>query len=364
VNIIITRGKDSQTQQSKEQQQQDLEEQRAQLQQRQLFEQQRLQGAQQTKRQRSQTMQQQTEQRMIMNQTSDHFLPSPEVGMRIPEFTPANPELWFSIIDRSFQAAGIVVDATKFGYALAAIVPRYMTEIRDIIMNPPAECAYETLKTELIKCLSLSQEHKTRRLLEHEEIGDRKPSQFLRHLRGLAGSVIEDGMLLTVWLSRLPAYVQPHLVARTQDTLEQLADIADAIVEATRAQVTEVARPPVFRADLESATALEAKFNLQLVQLRVSLQQEMTEQLIGIRKLIEALGEGRSRRDCNRNKYRACSHSCDHGRAASGIPLAVRTGYPILRALLGTTARKRGGLMMTNEPDSFKKQLQVGYHIN
>jgi len=133
-------------------------------------------------------------------------------------------------------------------------------------------------------------------------------------------------------------------VARTQDTLEQLADIADAIVEATRAQVTEVARPPVFRADSEITTALEAKFNLQLVQLRVSLQQEMTEQLIGIRKLIEALGEGRSRRNCNRDKYRACSRSCDRGRAASGIPLAVRTGYPILRAtLLGTTARKRGG---------------------
>ncbi|KYM76216.1 hypothetical protein ALC53_13243 [Atta colombica] len=189
-----------------------------------------------------------------MNQTSDHFLPSPEVGMRIPEFTPANPELWFSIIDRSFQAAGIVVDATKFGYALAAIV-------------------------------------------------------------------------------------------------------------------AEVARPPVFRADLKSATALEAKFNLQLVQLRVSLQQEMTEQLIGIRKLIEALGESRSRRDRNkyRDKYRAYSRSCDRDRTASGIPFAVRTGYPILRAtLLGTTAGKRGGqsLMTTNESDSIKKQLQVGYHIN
>ncbi|XP_011705817.1 PREDICTED: uncharacterized protein LOC105461018 [Wasmannia auropunctata] len=134
------------------------------------------------------------------------------VGMRMPEFTPADPELWFSIVDRSFQAAGITVDATKFGYALTAIGPRYTVEVRDVIMNSPAENAYETLKAELIKRLSLSQEHKTRRLLEHEEIGDRKPSKFLRHLRSLAGSVVGDGVLRTIWLSRLPAYIQPHLV--------------------------------------------------------------------------------------------------------------------------------------------------------
>ncbi|KYQ50558.1 hypothetical protein ALC60_10360, partial [Trachymyrmex zeteki] len=65
---------------------------------------------------------------------------------------------------------------------------------------------YETLKAELIKRLSLSQEHKTHGLLEHEEIRDRKSSQFLKHLRGIAGNVIRDGVLRTVWLSRLSAY--------------------------------------------------------------------------------------------------------------------------------------------------------------
>ncbi|KYM97057.1 hypothetical protein ALC62_12268 [Cyphomyrmex costatus] len=120
------------------------------------------------------------------------------VGMRMPEFTPADPELWFHIVDRSFQAAGIAADATKFGYALTAIGPRYTMEVRDIIINPPAERAYEILKAEVIKRLSLSQEHKTRRLLEHEEIGDRKPSQFLRHLRGLAGNAVGDGILRTI----------------------------------------------------------------------------------------------------------------------------------------------------------------------
>jgi len=132
------------------------------------------------------------------------------IGLRIPEFTTADPELWFNIMDRSFQAAGITTDSTKFGYALTAIGPRYTLEVRDIIMNPSPENAYQTLRTELIKRISLSQEHKTRQLLEHEEIGDRKPSQFLRHLRSLAGSVVGDGVLRKIWLSRLPTHVQPQ----------------------------------------------------------------------------------------------------------------------------------------------------------
>jgi len=53
---------------------------------------------------------------------------------------------------------------------MSAISPRYIVEIRDIILNPSEEYAYKTLKV----------------LLEYEEIGYRKPSQFLRHLRSIA----------------------------------------------------------------------------------------------------------------------------------------------------------------------------------
>ncbi|XP_029164467.1 uncharacterized protein LOC114945757 [Nylanderia fulva] len=247
------------------------------------------------------------------------------VGMRMPEFTSGDPELWFNIIDRSFQAAGIITDATKFGYVLTAIGPRHAMEVRDIIMNPPAERAYETLRCELIKRLSLSQEHKTRRLLEHEEIGDRKPSQFLRHLRGLAGNVVGDEVLRTIWLSRLPVYLQPHLVTRVGDTLETLADMADAIVEATRApavHVAEAARPTAFAgAEVNGIAALEARINVQMTQMRMAMQQEFAEQMTGLRKCIEALGEreprrsdggGRRRRERSRSRSRVRGHASNN----------------------------------------------------
>ncbi|XP_071653063.1 uncharacterized protein [Temnothorax longispinosus] len=284
--------------------------------------------------------QQQPMQQRMAEQPHGLLVPGPEVsrvGMRMPEFAAADPELWFSIVDRSFQAAGITVDATKFGYALTAIGPRYTAEVRDIIMNPPAERAYETLKAELIKRLCLSQEHKTRRLLEHEEIGDRKPSQFLRHLRSLAGNVVGDQVLRTVWLSRLPAYIQSHLVTRTADSNEQLADIADAIVEATRApafQVAETARATALTGQsANDVTSADAKLEVRLAQLRLTMQQEMAEQLSAIRRSIEAIGERRSREDRGddqrrspprsrsrlRSRPRPRSYSRDRGHESNGL---------------------------------------------
>jgi hypothetical protein len=60
----------------------------------------------------------------------------------------------------------------------------------------------ETLKSELVRQLSTSREQRVRQLLMHEEMGDHKPSQFLRHLKSLAPEVPGD------FLRRLPPHIQ------------------------------------------------------------------------------------------------------------------------------------------------------------
>ncbi|XP_037298950.1 uncharacterized protein LOC119190677 [Manduca sexta] len=70
-------------------------------------------------------------------------------------------------------------------------------------------------------------------LLSEEELGDRKPSQFLRHLKSLAGPTFtDDNILRQLWLRRLPQHVQGILAAQADLGLERIADIADKIVEA------------------------------------------------------------------------------------------------------------------------------------
>ncbi|GFY00947.1 uncharacterized protein TNCV_1363531 [Trichonephila clavipes] len=91
---------------------------------------------------------------------------------------------------------------------------------------------YEKLKNQLINRLSLSEEQRVRKLLGREKLGDRKPSQFLRHLRSLAGDIkIKHTLLRSLLLQRLPPHVQAIL--QRQSTLEpdQMTDMADRIME-------------------------------------------------------------------------------------------------------------------------------------
>lgn len=119
------------------------------------------------------------------------------VAIKIPPFWAHYPELWFRQVENQFALSGITSDDTKFHYITGNLKARYAADVRDILFNPPVTRRYQLLKTELIRRLGTSQEKKLRQLLEHEEIGDRKPSQFLRHLRGLAGTAVPDELLKT-----------------------------------------------------------------------------------------------------------------------------------------------------------------------
>jgi hypothetical protein len=64
-----------------------------------------------------------------------------------------------------------------------------------------------------------SREQVIRQLLTLEEMGDRKPSQFLRHLRGLAPDMPEE-FLYTIWSRRLPPNIQTILAGQQECSLD------------------------------------------------------------------------------------------------------------------------------------------------
>jgi hypothetical protein len=150
--------------------------------------------------------------------------------MRVPPFWPEEPEIWFAQVEGQFAISGITADATKFNYVIGQLDSIYAKEVKDVIVSPPAERKYEKLKVELIKRLSASNEKKIKQLLIHEEIGDRKPSQFLRHLRSLAGADVPDDFLKTIWGSRLPRHIQTVLAGQpASSSIEDIADLADRV---------------------------------------------------------------------------------------------------------------------------------------
>ncbi|XP_018321004.1 uncharacterized protein LOC108734101 [Agrilus planipennis] len=130
------------------------------------------------------------------------------LGVKLPPFVPSDPELWFSMVEQSFETSGVTSESTRFGYVLRNLDPRYAAEVRDIIIGPPATEPYATIKAALIRRLGISQELRTKQLLGQEEIGDRKPSQFLRHLQNLAENSTPENLLRTIWSGRLPQNLQ------------------------------------------------------------------------------------------------------------------------------------------------------------
>lgn len=154
-----------------------------------------------------------------------------KVGVRVPPFWPDEPELWFSQLEGQFILSGITQDTTKFYYALSQLDPCYATHVKDVIRSPPALGKFEKLKDELIKRLSASKEKKLKQLFMHEEMGDRKPSQFLRHLRNLAGPSVADDILQTLWTGRLPHALQTVVASQAKLPLDDIAELADRVHE-------------------------------------------------------------------------------------------------------------------------------------
>lgn len=153
------------------------------------------------------------------------------VAIRVPPFWPADPALWFAQLEGQFLINGIVRDDTKYGYVIGNLEAKYASEVKDIIIAPPETDKYDRLKQELIARLSATQEQKTRQLLEREELGDRKPSQFLRCLRDLGGDTISETLLRTLWITRLPNHVQAILATQAESTLDAVACLADKVLE-------------------------------------------------------------------------------------------------------------------------------------
>ena len=139
--------------------------------------------------------------------------------------------LWFRMLEIQFKNARILKEELKFTTALAHIPGKYIEQIEEIIMNPPDEGQYQFLKEEIVKRFSDSRNTRVKKLLENQELGDRKPSQFYRDLKALAAGTVPDDFVLTLWKGRLPAEVQRILTAANTSDAATLQCLADEMME-------------------------------------------------------------------------------------------------------------------------------------
>lgn len=163
------------------------------------------------------------------------------VTLKLPPFWPADPVLWFVQVESQFATRRITADMSKYHHVVSSLSPAIATEVRDLLISPPAEDAYNTLKAQLIRRTSASEEKRLRQLLTAEELGDRTPTQLLRRLEQLLGekaTTIDQSLLRELFLQRLPSNVRMVLASAGDIGLAKIADLADKIIEVSAAPTT------------------------------------------------------------------------------------------------------------------------------
>ena len=148
------------------------------------------------------------------NQSSAVFI----VAVGLPPFWPDRPTLWF-VQQKPIRAGSYHA-------------PTNQVKLRGERLNNFTGARALRPAERLVRQLSTSREQRVRELLTHDEMGDRKQSQVLRHLKDLAPDVPDD-FLRTVWTSRYSQHVKAILADQVEGSLDSVFHFVDKIFEVT-----------------------------------------------------------------------------------------------------------------------------------
>lgn len=156
------------------------------------------------------------------------------VSLKLPQFWVNSPATWFVQAEAQFSISKITADKSRYYYVLAALPQEVIESIIDFVQTPPEENFYEGIKKLLVERHSLSEENRIERIISSEVLGDRKPSDFFRTLKRLAGGTINDVLIRKLWLRRLPQAINLALISHNEMPISDVMTLADKIWEATK----------------------------------------------------------------------------------------------------------------------------------
>lgn len=140
--------------------------------------------------------------------------------------------MWFAQAEAQFALAGVVQDETKYYHIISKIDKSVITQVADIVQNPPRENKYKTVKERLISRFEVSAQGKLEQLLNACDLGDMRPSHLLARMQELAAGLnVSESVLRVLFIQRMPERVKTILSICDGNTLQQLALMADKITD-------------------------------------------------------------------------------------------------------------------------------------
>ncbi|XP_064470046.1 uncharacterized protein LOC135384790 [Ornithodoros turicata] len=184
-----------------------------------------------------------------VEQAAPAFAAQSQVGhfaVRLPPFFSQQPQLWFVQAEAQFALAGITTETRKYYHVISVLPPDISLEVSDLLLHPSPTEPYTALKTALVERTMASERKRLQLLLDAEELGDRRPSQMLRHMENLLGSraaTFDRVLLRELFMKRLPSQVQMVLATAADLDISALAKLADKVLEVSSPTISASTAP-------------------------------------------------------------------------------------------------------------------------
>ena len=168
---------------------------------------------------------------------SDNFDPQfRSSNVSLPSFWDSNVELWFATVEHAFSANRIFDEHKRFSLVLSALDLKYIQKIQHVVRSPTTH-PYQDIKSALIKACKLNENDRLDILFNRTELGDRKPSEMLSHMRLLleaydVNNTQTNAVLRKLFLDKLPTQACTVLAVSLESDLDALALRADEVVAA------------------------------------------------------------------------------------------------------------------------------------
>lgn len=195
------------------------------------------------------------------------------LSAKLPEFWTDAPRMWFAQFE-SVLAPQKQGDGNKYNLVVAKLGKEALQQVSDLIISPPEENKYTRLKERLLAVFEESAERQFQKLVGEMDLGLQRPSQLLRKMKELATNTqVSDEALKNLWLARLPAAARAVLIVSQDTKIENLALMADKIMENLRSgEVAAVSSSSAGSGNLEFIRAM-AKMTLELQNLRAEVNE-------------------------------------------------------------------------------------------
>lgn len=242
------------------------------------------------------------------------------LAVKVPEFISQDPRLWFAQLELYFKGRRITRQDSKYTTAAMNLPPHVSLEVSELIYHPPSENPYDALKAAVLERLASSEEQNLRKLLSGVQIGDRTPTQLLRHMRNLTNeNKVHEVLVRELWLQALPQHLRTPLSVVDKETpLNKLAELADQVHQSCSGHnVCQVQSKPVEL--LEELAALRQQFQQLSTQVAALTTASSSQRSYRRRSRSRPRKSSVNRREDDGvcyyhrrfgNKARRCTHPC------------------------------------------------------